>query len=49
MELFYDNKAAITISQDPIQLDRTRHVEVDRHFIKENLEEKNNPPSICEV
>jgi hypothetical protein len=40
MEIFYDNKAAITISHDPIQLDRTKHVEVDRHFIKENLEEK---------
>jgi hypothetical protein len=40
MELFYYNKSAIAISHDPIQHDRTKHVEVDRHFIKENLEEK---------
>jgi len=40
MELFCDNKSAIAISHDPVQHDRTKHVEVDRHFIKENLEEK---------
>jgi hypothetical protein len=40
MELFCDNKSAITISHDPVQHDRTKHVEVDRHFIKENLEGK---------
>lgn len=38
--LFYDNKSAIAISHDPVQHDRTKLVEVDRHFIKENLEEK---------
>jgi hypothetical protein len=40
MNLFCDNKAAIAISQNPVQHDRTKHVEVDRHFIKENLEGK---------
>jgi hypothetical protein len=40
MELFYDNKAAIAISHNPVQHNRTKHVEVDQHFIKENLEEK---------
>ena len=38
IDLFCDNKAAIAISQDPVQHDRTKHVEIDRHFIKENLE-----------
>ncbi|XP_021985384.1 uncharacterized protein LOC110881430 [Helianthus annuus] len=33
-----DNKAAIQISENPVQHDRTKHVEVDRHFIKEKLE-----------
>jgi hypothetical protein len=40
MKLFCDNKAAIAISHDLIQHDRTKHVEVDRRFIKENLERK---------
>ncbi|CAL2237530.1 unnamed protein product [Prunus armeniaca] len=40
MNLFCDNKAAIAIAQNPVQHDRTKHVEVDRHFIKQNLEAK---------
>jgi hypothetical protein len=40
MSLYCDNKAAIEIAQNPVQHDRTKHVEVDRHFIKENLEQK---------
>ncbi|KAL1534714.1 Beta-galactosidase 8 [Salvia divinorum] len=37
-KLFCDNKAAISISENPVQHDKTKHVEVDRHFIKEKLE-----------
>ena len=33
-----DNKVAVSISENPVQHDRTKHVEVDRHFIKEKLE-----------
>ncbi|RVW20357.1 hypothetical protein VitviT2T_022833 [Vitis vinifera] len=40
MMLFCDNKVAIDISHNPIQHDRTKHVEVDRHFIKQNLDAK---------
>ncbi|KAK9924401.1 hypothetical protein M0R45_032770 [Rubus argutus] len=40
MQLYCDNRAAIDISQNPVQHDRTKHVEVDRHFIKEKLDTK---------
>jgi hypothetical protein len=36
--LYCDNKAAIDIANNPVQHDRTKHVEVDRHFIKEKLD-----------
>uniref|UniRef100_A0A2N9FX30 Reverse transcriptase Ty1/copia-type domain-containing protein n=1 Tax=Fagus sylvatica TaxID=28930 RepID=A0A2N9FX30_FAGSY len=39
MYLYCDNKAAISIAHNPVQHDRTKHVEVDRHFIKEKLTE----------
>ncbi|CAL8151504.1 unnamed protein product [Prunus armeniaca] len=38
MDLYCDNKAAIAIAHNPVQYDRTKHVEVDRHFVKEKLD-----------
>jgi hypothetical protein len=40
INLYCDNKAAIQIAHNPVQHDRTKHVEVDRHFIKEKLDQK---------
>lgn len=40
VNLYCDNKVAINISFDPVQDDRTKHIEMDRHFIKENFEDK---------
>ena len=38
MRLYYDNKSAINMAHNLVQHDRTKLVEVDRHFIKEKLE-----------
>ena len=40
MKLYCDNKSARDIADNPMQHDKTKHVEVDRHFIKEKLEKK---------
>jgi hypothetical protein len=36
--LYCDNKTAINIANNPIQHDRTKHVEIDRYFIKDKLD-----------
>lgn len=38
IKLYCDNKSTINIAHNPVQHDRTKHVEIDRHFIKEKLE-----------
>ena len=38
--MFCDNKDACDITHNPVQHDRTKHVEVDRLFIKEKLNDK---------
>ena len=38
MKLYCDNKSVINIAHNPVQHDRTKHIEIDRHFIKENLD-----------
>nr|GEX81339.1 retrovirus-related Pol polyprotein from transposon TNT 1-94 [Tanacetum cinerariifolium] len=36
--MYYDSKAAIAISCNPVQHSRTKHIDVRYHFIKENVE-----------
>ena len=40
ISLHCGNKLAIEIAHNRVQHDRTKHVEVERHFIKENLDQK---------
>ncbi|KAK2977630.1 hypothetical protein RJ640_020537 [Escallonia rubra] len=39
MKLMCDNKAVISIAKNPVHHDRTKHIEIDRHFIKEKIEQ----------
>lgn len=36
--LFCDNQSAISIVHYPVQHDKTKHIDIDQHFIKEKLE-----------
>ena len=38
IKLYCDNKSTINIAHNLVQYERTKHMEIDRHFIKEKLE-----------
>ena len=38
MKLYCDNKSTIRIAHNSVQPDQTKHIEIDRHFIKEKLD-----------
>ena len=40
IQLYCDKKVACDIAHNPIQHDRTKHVEIHKFFIKEKLDEK---------
>jgi len=40
MQLYYDNKLTMSIVHNLVQHDRTKHIEIDRHFTKGNLERR---------
>lgn len=38
MRIYCNNKTAISIAQNLVLHDRTKHIEVDKHFIKEKID-----------
>ena len=36
---FYDNQATISIAKNLVHYDKTKHVKIDHHFIKDKTEE----------
>ena len=38
MRLYCDNKSTISIAYNPVQHERTKHIKIDKHFIKEKLD-----------
>lgn len=41
MKVFCDNQSAISTAKNPVHYNRTKHMEIDRHFIKEKIENEN--------
>ena len=39
IKMFHDNQVAISIAKNPVHHDRTKYMEIDRHFLKEKIEE----------
>jgi len=49
MSLYFDNTSAIAIALNRVQHDRTKHMEIDKHFIKEKLEAGIILLSFCKI
>ena len=47
--LYCDKKAAIDIANNPVRHDRTKHVKIDRHFIKKKVGSMSNLSTLCKI
>ena len=39
--IFCDNQSTIKVAHNPVQYEKMKHVSIDRHYVKETLEENN--------
>lgn len=39
VRIYCNNILAIKMAENPVQHDKSKHVEIDRHFIREKIEE----------
>ena len=39
LRLFYDNMSAINIFKNPVQHSRTKHIDIEHHFIRELVDD----------
>lgn len=39
IKMMCDNQSSLSMSKDPVQHDRTKHIEIDRHFLSEKIED----------
>lgn len=38
--VFYDNMSAIQMVENPVQHDKSKHVDIDKHFMQEKIEDQ---------